>query len=107
MKHGNEYFMQVSRRIVNDSKYKGLSINAKWLYVVLKELEQRFCGGQSNNNFFLRSDRQLAEDTGMSLATLKRAKAELVTTDLAEIRIGWYTSGGRKDKHVTSYKLLV
>jgi hypothetical protein len=108
MKYGNEYYMQVSRRIVSDEKYKDLSINARWLYVVLKELEQRYCsGGVDSRQFFLRSDKQLAEDSGMSLPTLKRAKAELDTTDLVRIGIGWYTYKGRKDKHVTSYTVLV
>ena len=105
MKYGNEYFMQVSRHIVTNENCKGLSINAKWLYIVLNELEQRFCGGK--NDFFLRSDKQLAEDTGMSEPTLKRAKAELRNTDFVEIGTGWYTSKGRKDKHVTSYRILI
>ena len=105
MKYGNECYMQVSRKIVNDTQCRQLSINAKWLYIVLKELEQRFCGGKSEKEFFLRSDRQLSEDTGMSLATLKRTKAELVETDLVKVGIGWYTSNERKEKHVTSYRL--
>lgn len=105
-KYGNECFMQVPRSIVNDDKYKGLSIGAKWLYIVLKELEHRFCGGSGGREFFLRSDQQLADDTGMSLPTLKRAKKELSNTDLVSIGTGWYTANGSKDRHVTSYTML-
>ena len=103
MKYKNEYYMQITRRIVNDDACKTLSINAKWLYIVLKELEQRFCSG--NKRFFLRSDTQLADDTGMSLPTLKRAKVELAATDLITTGTGWYVADGRKDKHVTSYEI--
>ena len=106
MKYGNEYFMQVSRRIVNDEKYKGLSLSARWLYLVLKELEHRFCSAEKH--FFLRSDEQLAEDSGMCIATIKRAKKELKNTDLVKIGTGWYVNNeGQKVKHVTSYTLLV
>lgn len=81
MKHGNSFYLELPRTLFTD-KYKNLSINAKWLYVVLNELEQRFTG--KKENFFTRTNDQLCEDTGMSLSTLKRAKAELIETDLVE-----------------------
>lgn len=79
MKHGNKFYLQLTRELFTD-KYQNLSINAKWLFVVLNELEQRFTG--QTESFFTRSNSQLCEDTGMSLSTLKRAKAELQKTDL-------------------------
>lgn len=83
MKHGNTYFLQLSRLIFNDEPYKSLSINAKWLYIVLNELEQRFTS-DGEKDWFYRSNEDLAADAGMSLPTLKRAKAELLKTDLVE-----------------------
>lgn len=110
MKHGNSYYIQLSRLIFNEEPYKSLSINAKWLYVVLKELEQRYTG--SDTNWFFRSNEELAEDMGVSLKTLKKAKAELVKTDLIKIGVMHWISGKgtphekRSEKHVTSYTIL-
>ena len=81
MKHGNKNYMQLSRLIFTDP-YKDLSINAKWLFVVLNELEQRYTSAESD--CFFRSNEELANDCGFSLAVLKRAKAELLKTDLIE-----------------------
>lgn len=74
MKYGNTHYMQLSREIFSE-KYADMSIRAKWLFVTLNELEQRYCN--KNSNFFLRTDKQLCKDTGYSINTLKRAKAEL------------------------------
>lgn len=110
MKHGNSYYIQLSRLIFNEEPYKSLSLNAKWLYVVLKELEQRYTNGSTN--WFFRSNEELAEDMGVSLPTLKRAKAELAKTDLIKIGVmHWINGKGtpyekRSEKHVTSYTIL-
>ena len=76
--------MQLSRHLFAD-KYKTLSINAKWLYVVLNELEQRYTG--NDKDWFFRTDAELAEDAGMSEKTLKRAKAELKETGLIKVSL--------------------
>jgi hypothetical protein len=81
MKHGNTFYMELSRCIFTE-EYNHLSNNAKWLFVVLNELEQRYTG--QKENFFFRSNEDLAKDAGMSLPTLKRAKKELIETDLIE-----------------------
>ena len=47
MKHGNSNYLQLSRSIFTE-KYKTLSINAKWLFVVLNELEQRYTGDEKD-----------------------------------------------------------
>jgi hypothetical protein len=107
MKHGNTFYLELSRHIFTD-QYSHLSQNAKWLFVVLNELEQKFCG-DSEVNFFTRSDTQLAEDVGVSLRTLKRAKSELKTTDLIKT---WkchfeYTDTGKKsEQYYTAYRIL-
>lgn len=81
MKHGNKNYMQLSGLIFTDP-YKDLSINAKWLFVVLNELEQRYTSAESD--YFFRSNEEFANDCGFSLTVLKRAKAELLKTDLIE-----------------------
>lgn len=105
MKHGNEFYMELSRELFQEP-YKNLSMNAKWLFVVLNELEQQFTG--KTEDFFTRSDSQLAEDMGVSIATLKRAKAELVKTDLIKI---WkchfkYKNGKKSEQYYTAYRIL-
>jgi len=74
MKHGNVFFMQVSRGI-RDDKHKDLSIGARALFLELNELEQRFCS--DNKTLFYRTDEQLAQDMGVSLGSLKKYKKEL------------------------------
>ena len=108
MKHGNNFYMELSRCLFTE-ECDHLSQNAKWLFVVLNELEQRFCG-TSGRDFFLRSDNELAGDSGMSLATFKRAKAELVRTDLIKTwQSHWILDKETKklsEKHVTAYRIL-
>lgn len=106
MKHGNEFFLELSRHLFTD-KYKCLSQNAKWLFVVLNELEQRYTG--KNEDFFTRSDAQLADDAGMSLSTLKRAKSELVKTDLVQTwkcHFVYKDSGKKSEQYYTTYRIL-
>lgn len=104
MKHNNIFFLELSRHIFTD-EYKTLSQNAKWLFVVLNELEQRYT---NKTDFFTRSDTQLAEDAGMSLATLKRAKSELVKTDLIQTwKCHWvYENGKKSEQYYTAYRIL-
>lgn len=110
MKYGNTYYIQLSRVIFNEEPYKSLSNNAKWLYVVLKELEQRYTG--EKENFFYRSNEELCTDMGVSDKTLKRAKSELLKTDLVQT---WqthfvYNRGTPKEKlsekRITCYRML-
>lgn len=106
MKHNNKYFLQLSRELFKD-KYKDLSIKAKWLFVVLNELEQRYSG--ENEDFFYRSNDDLAKDAGMSLRTFKRVKKELENTDLIETwLIHWIDpkTGKKSKKKITAYRIL-
>ena len=105
MKHGNKNFLQLSRCIFAD-EYKHLSQNAKWLFVVLNELEQRYTG--KGEDFFNRSDVQLADDADMSIATLKRAKKDLAQTDLIQT---WkshivYQDGKKSQQCYSAYRIL-
>ena len=68
MKRKDRFFLQLSRKLFHDPEFQKLSINAKWLYVVLNELEHRFSGNKED--FFFRSNNDLAKDAGFSLPTL-------------------------------------
>lgn len=105
MKHGNSNYLQLSRSIFTE-KYKTLSLNAKWLFVVLNELEQRYTGNEKN--YFFRSNEELAKDCGFSLAGLKRAKAELLKTDLVQTWQSHFVdseTGVKSSVHVTCYRV--
>lgn len=107
MKTGNSHYMQLSR-VLFEIPYCWMSLNAKWLFVVLNELEQRFC--RDGEDAFFRSDADLAEDAQMSPATLKRAKKELLLyTDLVESWQEHFTdpdTGKKSSKHITKYRIL-
>lgn len=106
MKHNNEFFMQLTRHLFTE-EYKDLSYKAKWLFVTLNELEQRFTG--EHEDFFYRSNQDLADDSGMSLSMTKRAKKELLETDLVESWLmHWIDkeTGKKSKKKVTAYRIL-
>lgn len=105
MKYGNSFYLELTREIFTE-KYNSLSINAKWLFVVLNELEQRYAGNRED--FFYRTNEELAKDCGFGLSTLKRAKAELLETDLVQ---SWQAhfidqdSNKKSEKHFTCYRI--
>ena len=105
MKHGNKYFLQLSREIFTE-EYNHLSNNAKWLFVVLNELEQRYCGDRKEDYFYY-SNSDLAEACNFGLSTLKKAKAELLNTDLVQVWQGHFTreDGKKSEKHFTFYRI--
>jgi hypothetical protein len=112
MKNGNTYYIELTRHLFNSDPYKSMSVYAKWLYVVLKENEHKFTGSQKSKNpqdFFTRSDKELVEDSGLCLGTLKKAKAELLQTDLLQTWKGHitYTNSGKKSENpITHYRIL-
>lgn len=105
MKHNNKFYLQLSRKIFTD-EYKNLSNNAKWLFVVINELEQRYSGDKTED-FFFRSNEDLAKDCNFSLTTLKKAKTELLKTDLVQSWQGHFMdeSGKKSEKHFTYYRI--
>lgn len=108
MKNGNVFYMELSRAIF-DEQHKNMSRNAKWLFVCLNELEQRYCSNNSDRDFFMSTDKQLCDITGFSINTLKAAKAELRKTDLVDVsRGGWhYTDTGKSAiSQPTVYRIL-
>ena len=104
MKHHNTNYAEITRLIWNYD----ISDNAKLLFFWLNELEQRYTGDYKN--YFYRTDQQLAEDLGWNIKTLKKAKAELKTTDLISFgRVRWWLDDEhtkRSKKYVTSYTIM-
>lgn len=97
-------YFYVNRKIFT-KEYRHLSKNAKWLFVILSGLEQEFCN--DGKNCFWRTDEQLTNDTGMSSATVKRAKKELLKTDLVKTWQGHFIDkdGNKSEKHCTFYRI--
>lgn len=93
----------------------GLSVNAKWLFVTLKELENAFTGRENSieriiyegvkdpKNWFHYDNVRLAEQAGMSVSAVKRAKKELVKSGLiTTCKVYFVDEYGRKSLHYTS-----
>ncbi len=106
-KDGN--YLQLRREIFGE-EYKKLSVGAKWLYVVLNELEHRYTSGtEGSPDCFYRSNADLASDAGMSVATIKRHKKELVSAGLIQEWKSHFTNektGKRSEERVTMYRLI-
>ena len=77
MKHNNTFFIQLSREIFTD-KY---------------------------NHF--RTNEDLAKDCGLSLPVFKRAKSELIKTDLIQTWQSHYINkdGKKSEKHFSAYRI--
>lgn len=106
-KSGN--YLQKSRAIYqgNPSIFQQLSPPAVKLFEWLHECEHRFTG--KNEDWFFRSNQQLAQDTNMSLRIINRAKKELRQKGLIETcNMHWIdrTTGKKSQKHITAYRIL-
>jgi hypothetical protein len=120
-KYKNGYYLQMSRGIFkgeSNSLFHELSASACKLWLWLHELEQKFTGVKKDKNgkkkevdWFFRSDQELANDTHMGTATIKRAKAELKQKCKGKIQIFQMhfldpKTGKKSHKHVTGYRIL-
>jgi hypothetical protein len=101
-KDGN--FLQFPRgAFKNLSKLK---TSAKWLYVVLTELEHRFTG--KNEDFFFRSLKDLSEDSGLSVDCVCRSLKSLQEHGLIDKwQMHWRDKGTGKlsEKHITAIRI--
>lgn len=103
-KYGNISYLELPRKIFTD-EYRGLSKEAKWLYVVLKELEHRYTGSRTDGSFF-KSDKDLSSFSGIKLTTMKKAKKELTESGLIETKQSCIEKDGKKTKrHITTYRI--
>lgn len=85
--HGNQYYTQLHNEIFDEPYLSNLSTGAKWLFVVLKRLEQRFYPDNQRHEFY-RKDEDLRQDAGIkNIKTLKKYKKELIDNASDLIRI--------------------
>lgn len=106
MKHGNSFYLQLTRELFTE-EYKDLSNGAKWLFVVLNELEQRYTG--KGCDFFYRIDEELAKDAGCSVRSVKNYKKELRDTGLVQMWNGHFVdseTGKKSEKKFSFYRIL-
>lgn len=106
MKHGNSFYLQLTRELFTE-EYKNLSNGAKWLFVVLNELEQRYTG--KGCDFFYRTDEELAQDAGCSFNTFRKYKEELRDSGLVQMWNGHFVdkeTGKKSKKKFSCYRIL-
>lgn len=103
-KYNESPFVQLSRSIFHEDCE--LSFRAKWLYTVLSELEHRYTGDKCD--FFFRTQRDLAKDTGMSPKKNRESRKELIDNNyITTWKMHWIGKDGKKsEKHVTAYRIL-
>jgi hypothetical protein len=107
MKYRNEYFLQFPRKVFKEPAFNELSVNSKWLFTCLIELEHRFTG--EHEDIFYHSDQALSEMSGIPLRTCKRCKVELrssglIKTSLQRVKT---KSGIELDHNITVYQFNV
>lgn len=107
MKHGNTYYLELSRDIFNKHTYEELPMYSRWIFTVMNELEQRYTG--KKENFFFRSDEDLANDCNLSVATIKRYKKQLIDLEYIQHWNMHYINtetGKKSEKKVSAYRIL-
>lgn len=105
-KYGNSFYFEITRYLWKEP-YKNMSINAKWLYATLKEVEHRFTNKEQN--WFFVTDSELSELSGLSLSSVKRAKVKL--KEIGLIKCGYMhwvdnKTGKKSEKKITSYTMI-
>ena len=81
--------------------------SARWLYIVLCQLDNRFC--RPTRDFFFRSLNDLEKDTGMNRKTIIKAKRKLESLYFVKTwQIHWEDeeTGRKSEKHITAFKIL-
>jgi len=99
-KKKSKNFFKVAHSFEEEYGYQ-LSISAKYFFIVLLKLENRF--GDTNDSFW-HTDKKFTtakgiiggfEIYGFSLSTCKRARKKLRDLDLIITKPGWYKNGNR------------
>lgn len=105
-KYQRGHFLELPRSLFMDERFLNLSDAGKWLYLVLKEDEHKFTG--KGEDFFFRSNEDLAKDCGWKRTKLTRAKDEIIKSGLIETwQMHWIDRHTKKksEKHVTAYRI--
>ena len=104
MKYGNTNFIQLQKKVFDCE----LSAGAFRLYCTLALLEHKYTDGKSGNDFFLRTDKQLAKDSYCSFNSVRKYKEELINAGLIEVGRGFYNyrDSGSRSPGICSYRIL-
>lgn len=100
-------YMKISREILDCNNR--LSRKAIILYLWLNELEQRFTEQNGDRDWFMYTNDELVELTGMSIKVVKEAKRELIDRGFISVSRGnWcYSSTGKSSiKQPSVYRIL-
>jgi len=108
-KRSDKPYIELPRSIFINESFLKLSDSQKWLYVVLKECEHRYTGPKED--FFFRSNEDLAKDCGWTVKKLERVKSQLLENKdlLFTWQMHWIdkNTGKKSEKHVTAYRLKI
>lgn len=85
MKHKMFNEFSLPHDVFEDKKFKSLKPCSRIFYCYLAKLKNRY---SDNEGWFFRSMETLAEDTGLSISTLKVAKKELIINHLIDVKRG-------------------
>lgn len=72
-------------QVVEDTKFQKLPLSAKYLYIILCKLANRYA---DKEGFFFRSIDQLCIDSGLSNKTIVNAKQILKKNAFIDIKVG-------------------
>lgn len=107
-KYQRGHYIELPRSIFTDERFLKLSDSAKWLFLILKELEHRYSG--SKEDWFFRSNKELAEDCGWNIKKLERVKPELIESGLINSwQMHWRDpeTGKKSEKHISAYRVFL
>lgn len=94
----------VPHEVWESAEFKALTPSAKVLYTTLCKIRNR--PGRKKDWFF-RSEIRLADDAGLKIRTVQRAKRELLATGLIETKRGHYQDHGWRGAdfyHIKAYE---
>jgi hypothetical protein len=113
MKYHNKHYLELSRKLFKYT-FEELPPYSRYIFTVLNELEQRFTGTNKGHHkdqdYFYRSNEELAVDCGLSVDTIKRYKKPLITLGLVQHwNLHWLDkeTGKKSEKKVSAYRILI
>ena len=86
--------------VTEDITFINQSSSAKYLYVILCKLANRYA---DEKGWFWRGIKNLSQDTGFNEKTVTRAKAELLENEFIDVRATFYEHS--KKRTYDSYRL--
>lgn len=108
MKYNNSHFMQVSRKLFEYS-FEELPHYSRYIFFVMNELEHKYTGDRGQQ-YFYRSNKELALDCGLSVKTIQRYKKYLIDLKLIKHwKMHFFDEETKKysEHRVSAYQILI